>query len=236
MATLVDIADLEKIVLFDSSANNLGNFTQGIHDVKKYADLDRDLLTDVQRGIIEFSEFIEKENTFTVEATLTDFENLSRLVGTTQEFLNLNQGRTPKKYIGRGENKQLLFEEISNAIFNVTRLLKSKFFIPEDKESYNAFYEAIPHIFDKFTSPSDALLSITRLYAALFYLSLSQKTPVAIVSRKRMAHYGLDLLTRGFREISQNPSLLQEFPIKLYFDTTQRDYKVIYTTQNEKPA
>lgn len=257
MPTLAEIAELEQIVLFHSNINRLKSFAECIFDARKYADLNRDVLVFAQERLKEFLNFVQSQNTFTVEDAIKEFEYLTEIIRKKQEFLSQNQGRIqlrhqyanePKrlksernrlisKYQMKGEQKQSLFDQISDVTLQIDWLLKSKVYKPEDKERHRLLYENIIRFFSDSNPKIVEKPQHISLYAASFYLSIYQQMPVALVVRGKEFMEGFVVLSQKFLEeristhMRQN---LRQYPIKMYVGDNNNKFRIVYTTQNEK--
>ncbi len=230
MPTLIEIARLEEIVLYDSSAIRLGSFINEIYDVRRYADFNMALLVDTNEAITQFLEFFQQPNTYTVAAALEDFKNLNMIIGSRQK--HLNQTRNPQHDDGQ---KETLFSNVSDAIFSISRLARANVFKPEDDQAFNIVYEELPHLYFLATSSDKLSQKNRQLYAAAFYLSLFKKSTVALAVRSIQFEVGLRLLVEKIMNTSESHTNLQQSPIKLY-GSTKMELELRYTTQNEKPA
>ena len=232
MPTLIEIAKLEEIVLCDSSALGLRKFTDAIYPVKRYAQFDKGLLVDANRAIMQFLEFLQQPNTHTDEAALEDFENLNRIMGSKQRFLN--QRRNPD-YDDRCEEKETLFSDASEAIFSVLRLARAKVFRPEDAHLFTLMYEELPHLYLLATSSGKLPQKYRQLYAAAFYLTFCKKVSVALTVSDWQFEVGLKLLVEKAINRPESHAVLHQSPIKVY-NFNNGGIQLTYTTQNEKSA
>lgn len=241
MLSLVEIAELEAkqrgVILFDSSAVNLNDFGDYIFDVKKYYLFNNSRLIEAKGITKEFLDFVKEKNTFTVEEAVNDFKNLSKIVSSKQKLLDRFQNNAKLKYGNEGSQKQELFKEICDNIFNIYTLAKPKIFKQKNEREYNLLYDMSRILCPKL-SPYEVPPKHLQFYASALCLSLEQ-TPAAFIVRSRKFEERLILLIERLKEKSKKTFQnldLHTYPIRLYFDSGNNGYTVIYTTQNEKPA
>ncbi len=234
MPTLLEISKLEQVVLFDSSIEGLDLFFYYIYDTKNYSQLSSSVLTSAKESTEEFLEFIQEDNTFTVKATIADFQNLVATIGKKQKFLNDELKKVPKKYLRKQLKKKSLLENISDNIYTTLRTTKSKIFIPSDNEAYSAIYKKLFDILP----PSEQGLIVAnerwlQLYAAAFYLSLQQRTSVALTVNSIQFTKGLAQIVQKILTEEKAGFDIQDLkrnPIKLYYRTQSRGLELVYST------
>ena len=242
MPTLVEIAEHEPVVLFDSNAFTLGDFTDLIFEARKYADLDNELLTRALQSSEEFLSFIRKRNIFTVEEAIGDLERVFESIHSKQEFLDeYHHKKTPPKYAHYAhkiEEKRALFTNIASKVFGILKMARSKIFMPDNQVAYDELYETLSPLFEGLP-PEILSEKYMHLYATAFYLSLHQETPVALVVGVRQFETGLKSLAIRFLSMAlpcTQSSNLEQFPIKLYGFPHDNSFTFRYTTKNEKSA
>lgn len=239
MTTLLEVAKLEEIVLFDSSKLFQDAFFERTYEARRYTHLDASLLAAAFDTTAEFLGFIRQRNVFTVEKAIIDFENLQRMLKEKREFLDKAPVTTTKH--GQQSGQKEIFRGIADNLFHVLRLLGSKIFVPENKEVYDAIYGAIPLIW--YLSPKELLPALfekwRQFYSAAFYMSQVQGTPVAFVTRSEQFREGINFLVEHIT--SKGPTIFKtwdfnKYPIKIYMNVDGSDYRLVYTTKNEKPT
>ena len=243
MASLVEIVVSEEkrkgIVLFDSSIH-LDSFGQSIYNAKRYADLDADLLDKAQNSTEKFLEFIHKKNTFTFESVHKDIIKLYKIAAEEQDFLNTFQKTVPQDTDYVGQYNPLLFKNILKNLFDILFVFRNKIFIVKDQKVYGKLIDAVNYILSTAYASQEFSEKQRQFYATALYLSLHQGTPSTLVLKKSTKFKdGLELLTEKFkREVPQGlqSSNLQQYPINLYFGTNNEGFKLVYSTQNEKPT
>ena len=113
-----------------------------------------------------------------------------------------------------------------------------KVFKPEEKDIYEIYYEALPHLFDlvQAVPTGDDKERHRQLYATALYLSLYKKMSVALAIKSTQFLDGLVSLVKGFSMLLEETQHLHQRPIKLYCEIVIGNYEVIYSTQHEKPT
>ncbi len=232
MQTLVEIAQIEGRVLFDSNSLRVYDFLDSTYPVRRYQELDEGILIDVLENIKDFLKFVRRRNTVTIEKTYRDFENLQRKIESKKNFLDGEQLRIPPRYTTPPSlRKQQLFHSISNSVFELLRHTNSKMFRPEDSELYDKLHKLVVDIW--YSSPKSLLpVFLDRwreMYAIAFYLCLQQNS-VALVRRTKTFATGLDFLAAHMTYYF--PLLdLQKYPIRIYSDVGSVPNLLIYPTQ-----
>lgn len=233
MPSLVEIAESEQIVLFDTSASPIDNFTEDIFEADRYDQLDRFLLKKARDSMLELLQFVSAKNTFTVREALKDFDNLNYIVSSKATYINFLERPGWRGQKGHDSKKQQ-FEELSDTIFRILRTAKSKVFEAPDNDLYELFYNAISayevqsHETKTKAHSSDIKTKYRQLLAAAFCLAASDLRVAFVVqgiSFKNLLFYSSGFtLSFNQREIKRD-DLLRNINLYGYKDENGKFYQ-----------
>ena len=230
MPTLLEIAELEDIVLFDSSANPAHYLLDAIYEARQYAQLNRNVLIMAQADMQQFLGFLYSENVFINADSVQHLEIYQSKLAHKQKFLNQRQ----KELCGTGaaswKSKKELLDTISSMVFEMMQLAKRKVFTPADLELYAKSQELIPHILERKGITMDIPQEHAGFYAAALYASLAENKKVGFVGNGTELGRGLEIITYAL--ISSTPdSPLRHYPITHYTNSSGNGFVATYTTK-----
>ena len=184
MLTLSEIAERESVVLFNSSAVGVGSFIESIYDLQNYKKLDDKLLEQAQESTKQFLEFVVEENTFTVRGCIEEFEKLQKIMECKQKWLYNSTKSAPQEY-GVDREKKILFNLVSDRIFNIFKSSKSKIFKPKNESLYSDLCNYLPYLLNTGETPFPLQPKLCELLAAGLYLSIDQECSTAFVVKNK---------------------------------------------------
>jgi len=210
MPALIEIPELERVVLSDASAHHLYDFLYSIYAERDYANLDKSLLLKARDSATEFLGFLRQDNVLTVGEGYKDFKEVSRIIGHKTGSLNKRLNENARKHDAKSENKKLLLEDISDAIFEILRLSKIKVFKPEDV----SLYSSIGCYVSGMQELKESSLKNRQLYMAALYYLCKDSSVALVVSGIGFRGRLIELLN-GF--LTEKPEIFASIQPRIRF-------------------